>query len=203
MLPNQFTSVGLGTIFDLFRQICSQQLSNIVTDPTQLDQAANTCANNLVIQSGISPNTQVTSSFLTSSATIQRTQQLALALQGARNTLTLLLNRNENQSILASTAVSNDPLLNNANNVRQRGISINLSHQLSPLSSINLMASRQNSTGFGNTTLKAKTSIYQANLTSKIGAYTTGGVSIRHSESENIGSPFSENAIVGTLSVLF
>lgn len=203
VLPNQFTSVGLGTIFDLFRQICSQQLSNIVTDPTQLDQAANTCANNLVIQSGISPNTQVTSSFLTSSATIQRTQQLALALQGARNTLTLLLNRNENQSILASTAVSNDPLLNNANNVRQRGISINLSHQLSPLSSINLMASRQNSTGFGNTTLKAKTSIYQANLTSKIGAYTTGGVSIRHSESENIGSPFSENAIVGTLSVFF
>ena len=204
ILPNQFTSVGLGTIFDLFRQICSQQLSNIVTDPNQLDQAANTCANNLVIQSGISPNTQVISSFLASRATVQRTQQLALALQGARNTLTLLLNRNENRSILASMAVSDDPLLNNANNIQQRGISINLSHQLSPLSSINLTASRQESSGLGNTTvLKTKTSIYQVNLTSKIGAYTTGGISIRHSESDNISSPYTENAVVGTIAVIF
>ncbi len=203
VLPNQFTSVGLGTIFDLFRQICSQQLSSIYTDPIQLDQASSTCANNLVSQSGVSPNAQVTSSFLTSRATVQRTQQLSLALQGARNTLTLMLSRNENQSILASTAVSDDPLLNNSNNIRQRGITINLSHQLSPLSSINLTASRQESTGTGNSTLKAKSSTYQANLTSKIGTYTTGGISIRRSESDNIGSPYTENALIGTIAVLF
>jgi len=203
VLPNQFASVGLGTIFDLFRQICSQQAPNTITDPVQLDQAVNTCANNLVTLTGVPPNAQVTSSFLTSRATVQRTQQLALALQGTRNTLTLLLNRNENQSILASTAVSNDPLSNNANSIRQRGVSINLSHQLSPLSSVNLTASRQESTGLGNTTLKTRTSIYQASLTSKIGVHTTGGITIRRSESDNIGSPFTENALVGTLSVLF
>lgn len=203
VLPNQFTSVGLGTIFDLFRQICSQQLSSIYTDPIQLDQASSTCANNLVSQSGVSPNAQVTSSFLTSRATVQRTQQLSLALQGARNTLTLMLSRNENQSILASTAVSDDPLLNNSNNIRQRGITINLSHQLSPLSSINLTASRQESTGTGNSTLKAKSSTFLANLTSKIGTYTTGGISIRRSESDNIGSPYTENALIGTIAVLF
>lgn len=203
VLPNQFTSVGLGTIFDLFRQICSQQLSSIYTDPIQLDQASNTCANNLVSQSGVSPNAQVTSSFLTSRATVQRTQQLSLALQGARNTLTLMLSRNQNQSILASTAVSDDPLLNNSNSIRQRGITINLSHQLSPLSSINLTASRQESTGTGNSTLKAKSSTYQANLTSKIGVYTTVGISIRRSQSDNIGSPYTENALIGTIAVLF
>lgn len=203
VLPNQFTSVGLGTIFDLFRQICSQQLSSIYTDPIQLDQASNTCANNLVSQSGVSPNAQVTSSFLTSRATVQQTQQLSLALQGARNTLTLMLSRNQNQSILASTAVSDDPLLNNSNSIRQRGITINLSHQLSPLSSINLTASRQESTGTGNSTLKAKSSTYQANLTSKIGVYTTVGISIRRSQSDNIGSPYTENALIGTIAVLF
>ena len=203
VLPNQFTSVGLGTIFDLFRQICNQQLSSLYTDPIQLDQASNACANNLLIQSGASPNTQVTSSFLTSRATIQRTQQLALAIQGSRNTLTLMLNRTENRSILASTAVSDDPLLNNTSNIRQRGASINLSHQLSPLSSINLTAARQQSTGLGNSALKAKTSTYQANLTSKIGAYTTGGVTFRRTESDNIGSPYTENALIGTISVLF
>ena len=116
-----------------------------------------------------------------------------------------MLNRTENRSILASTAVSDDPLLNNTSNIRQRGASINLSHQLSPLSSINLTASRQESTGTGtgNSTLKAKSSTYQANLTSKIGTYTTGGISIRRSESDNIGSPYTENALIGTIAVLF
>lgn len=203
VLPNQFTSIGLGTIFDLFRQICSQQLSNIYTDPIQLDQESNKCATEKVLLSGVSPNAQVTSSFLTSRATVQRTQQLALALQGARNTLTLMLNRNENQSILASMAVSDDPLLNNSNSIRQRGVTINLSHQLSPLSSINFTASRQESNGSGNSALKAKTSTYQANLTSKIGTYTTGSLSIRRSESDNIGSPYTENALIGVISVLF
>ena len=203
VLPNQFTSVGLGTVFDLFQQICSQQLGNIYPDPIQLEQAANTCANDLVARSGVSPNLQATSSFLTSRATIRRTQRLAFALRGIRNTVTLMLNRSENQSLLASTAVSDDPLLNNSNNVRQRGVSITLSHQLSPISTINLTASRQESNGLGSISLKAKTSIYQANLTSKLGAYTTGGISFRRSESNNIGTPYTENAIVGTVSVLF
>jgi uncharacterized protein (PEP-CTERM system associated) len=203
VLPNQFTSVGLGTVFDLFRQICSQQLSSTFTDPVQLEQAANVCATNILSQAGISPNTLITSSFLTSRATVQRTQQLAIALQGARNTLTVLFNRNESQSILASSAVSDDFLLNNTNNIRQRGISINLSHKLSAISNFNVMASRQESTGNGTTALKATTMMYQANLTSKIGARTTGGISIRRTEFDSTNNPYTENALIGTVSVIF
>lgn len=203
VLPNQFASVGLGTVFDLFHEICSQQLSGSYSDPDQLDQAANLCAEALVNRSGIAPNTQVISSFLSSRATIQRSQQLALAIQGTRNTLTVMLNRNENQSILASAAVNDDFFQNNTNNIRQRGISVNLSHRLSGSSNLNMTASRQESTGSGTISLKTSTTLYQANITAKLGAKTTGGISIRRTEFDNTSNPYTENALIGTISVLF
>ncbi len=200
VLPNQFSSVGLGTVFDIWRQICAQQLSSQYTDPAQLDLAANACATAKIATAG----NQVPSSFLSSRATVQRSQQLALAMQGARNTLTILFNRNESQSILASSEANDDFRSNNTNNIRQRGFSINLSHQLSAQSSLNLMSSRQQSTGTttGNA-LKATTMMYQASLTSKLGAKTTGGISIRRTEFENSTTPYTENALIGTLSVIF
>lgn len=203
MLPNQFTTVGLGTIYDLFRQICSQQLASQFTDPAQLDVAANTCANNLVSSTGIPGNTQVTSSFLSSRATVQRRQQLALAIQGVRNTLTFMLNRNESDSILASNSISDDFSQNSTNSIKQRGISVALSHQLSGLTSANLMASRQESTGAGNASLKATTTLYQGGLSSKLSAKTTGSLTVRHSKFDNSSNPYTENAVIGTLSVIF
>lgn len=203
VLPNQFTSVGLGTVFDLFQQICSQQLSSSYTDPNQLEQAANTCAATLVSQAGISPDTQVTSSFLSSRATVQRSQQLALALQGTRNTLTVLFNRNENRSVLAVAATNDDFNQNNISNIRQRGVSVTLSHRLSSLSNLNLTASRQESTGTGNATLKSTTTLYQANLTAKLSSKSTGSISLRHTEFESTAIPYTENALVGMLSVVF
>lgn len=201
ILPNQFTSIGLGTIYDLFRQICSQQLASQYSDPVQLDIAANNCAANIVPPS--IRNTQIVSSFLSSQATILRSQQLALAMQGARNTLTLMFNRNESQNILASGSISNDFFNNGINDIKQRGVSISLSHQLSGDSSANLMASRQESTSPGNAALKANTMLYQGGVSSKIGAKTIGSITVRHSKFDNAITPYTENAIVGTVSVIF
>lgn len=202
VMPPQSNMVGLGTLFDLVSELCRQQHIND-TDPNQLDQAVYTCANNWFInRPGFSPNALAYSGFLSSRATVQRSQQLALAVQGARNTLTVLFNRNESQSILASTAAFDE--FNNTNNIRQRGVSLNLSHQLSAISSFNVMASRQESTGTGNgTTLKAKTMMYQASFTSKLGAKTNGGLTIRRTEFDNATTPYTENAIIGTVSVVF
>lgn len=203
VLPNQFSTIGLGTIFDLFHQICSQQLSSSYSDQGQLNQAANTCAANLVSQFGMQPSTQVTSSFLSSRATVQRSQQLTMAFQGVRNTLTVMFNRNESQSILAAGAVNDVFSQNNTTDIRQRGFSINLAHNLSSLTNLSLMASRQKSTGSSNSSLEATTAMYQASLNSKLGAKTTGGISIRHTKFDNMTNPYTENAIIGTVSVLF
>ncbi|UCV17335.1 TIGR03016 family PEP-CTERM system-associated outer membrane protein [Ferribacterium limneticum] len=203
VMPPQSTVVGLGTLFDLVSELCRQQYIND-TDPNQLDQVVSTCANNWFInRPGFSPNALAYSGFLSSRATILRSQQLALALQGVRNTLTLLFNRSESQSTLASSTIGDDFSSNNTNNIRQRGISFNLSHKLSAISSINIMASRQESTSTGTSALKATTMMYQANLTSKLGAKTTGGLSIRRTEFDNSTNAYTENALIGTLSVIF
>lgn len=201
VLPPQASIVGLGTLFDLISEFCRQQHSND-TDPNQLDQVVYNCANNwFASRPGLSPNALAYTGFLSSRATIQRSQQLAMVVQGVRNTLTVLFNRNESQSILASTTAFDD--FNNTNKIRQRGVSVNLSHQLSAISSLNFMASRQESTGTGNSTLKATTMMYQASLTSKLGAKTNGGLTIRRTEFDSTFNPYTENALVGTISVIF
>lgn len=203
VLPNQFATVGMGTIFDLFKQICSQLLASQYSNPIQLDSEANKCANFEIVQTGIPANTQVTSSFLTSRATIQRRQQLALAMQGSRNTLTVMFNRSENQSILASDSVSDDFFANNTNSIKQRGITVNVSHQLTGQSNATLMASRQDSTGAGSTVQKVTTTMYQGSLVSKLGPKTTGTLTVRHTKFDTVGSPYTENAVIGTLSFIY
>lgn len=202
VLPNQFTTVGLGTAYELFYpiffQICSQnaQLASQYPD-------LNTCAIAQFQQLRISPNALVTSDFLRSQATLQRSQQLSMAFQGARNTLTVMLNRTQSESVLAFAAVNDDFSRNNTNSIRQQGISINLSHRLTSLTNLSIMASRQESTGSGASNLKATTSMYQANLSSPLGAKTTGSISVRRTEFDSSSSPYTENAIIGTVSMIF
>ena len=202
VLPNQFTTVGLGTAYELFYpvffQICSQnaQLASQYPD-------LNTCAIAQFQQLRISPNALVTSDFLRSQATLQRNQQLSMVFQGARNSLTVMLNRTQSESILALAAVNDDFSRNNINSIRQRGISVNLTHRLTSLTNLSFMASRQESTGSGTSNLKTTTSMYQANLTSPLGAKTTGSISVRRTEFDSSSNPYTENAIIGTVSMIF
>ncbi|MBT9521136.1 MAG: TIGR03016 family PEP-CTERM system-associated outer membrane protein, partial [Dechloromonas sp.] len=202
VLPNQFTTVGFGTVYDLFYPLyyylCSQ-------DPNTPSQYADldTCAKDRINKLGIPLNAQVTSDFLRSQATIQRSQQLAMAFQGSRNTLTVMFNRNQSQSMLAFAAVNDDFSQNNTTSISQRGVTINLSHRLSGLTNLSVMASRQESTGAGSSNLKAKTAMYQANLSSPLGAKTTGSISVRRTEFDSSTNPYTENAIIGTVSVIF
>lgn len=202
VLPNQFASVGLGaTNFELAYQACTLAYSGQYPDLEQLDQFCTVWANSYLSQQDRAPNEQATASFLFSRATLQRRQQLAIAVQGARNTLTVMFNRNEMQSLFASTTLPDD--FSSTTGIRQRGLSINFSHRLTGLTNLNLLASRQESVGTGVSALEVKTTIYQANLTSSLGPRTTGGLSIRHTESESTISPYAENALIGTLSVNF
>ncbi|MBS1139933.1 MAG: hypothetical protein H6R13_1386 [Proteobacteria bacterium] len=196
VLPNQFTSVGLGTFFDLFKQLCTQIPDSPYPDP-------DTCAIQELAKLGYAPNTQFVSSFLNSRATVQRRQQLALAMQGARNTLTLMLTRNDSETIMASQAVNDDFALNNVTSIKQRGLSANLSHKLSAVSSLNFLVSRQESTGTGVSVLKTTSTLYQLNLISKLSAKTTGTVGARRTEFDSTSNPYTENALIGSISVIF
>ena len=201
VLPNQYTSTGLGTVYDLYYQIYSNIEPYASMDPAVKDAAVANAVNTMLAQSGVSPNTQVTSSFLSSRATVQRRQDLTLATFGARNSITFLANRSESQGVLASQ--SNIDAISQNTTIKQQGFGINLSHRLSEISNLNFLGSRQESTGTGANTLKTTTTLYQVNLTTKLGTKTTGSLSARRSEFDSSTNPYTENALIGTVSFIY
>lgn len=191
VLPNQFANQGYGSLYD----VIAAQFAGL-PEPDRTTAIQNFFAANPTLN----PNAQVTSGFLTSRATIQRRQQLSVVLLGVRNSITFLANRSISQSTLASNAVADD--FSRASEIRQQGFSVNYSHQLSQRTSLNALLSRQESTGTGTNTLKTTTNLYQVNVATKLGAKTSGSVSVRHTESDGTTS-FKENAIIGTVTYTY
>ncbi|MBX9755820.1 MAG: TIGR03016 family PEP-CTERM system-associated outer membrane protein, partial [Pseudomonadaceae bacterium] len=200
VLPNQFASQGMGTVYDLYFQQFSNMEPYASMDPAAKEIAVGNVVQKLLAQNGINPNTQVTGSYLTSRATIQRRQQLALALTGVRNTVTFLISRDDRQSVLAANL--NDNFDQNST-IRQQGFSLNVAHRLSDLSNLNFLASRQESTGTGTNILKTTMMMYQVNVTSRLGAKTTGSLTLRRSEFDSTTNPYTENALIGTVSYIY
>ncbi len=114
-----------------------------------------------------------------------------------------MANRNDNQSILASHSVNDDYFLNNTTGIRQTGFSVNLAHRLSEQSSLNVLLSRQNSDASGNSTLRTSTTLYQANFISKLGPKTSATVGVRRTEFESPSNPYTENAVLGSITVMY
>lgn len=193
VLPNQFSTIGLGNIYDLY----FDQFTSLIPDPIARASFVRT----LLQLGGINPNTQVTSGFLASRATIQRRQQLAFVIFGIRNSITLSAIRTESESLLASNTLIDDFSQNDL--VRQKGVSLNFSHRLSELSNLNILALRQETTGNGSNTKKTTSTLYQVNVSTKLSARTTASLSARRSEFDSPTNPYTENALIGTLSFIY
>lgn len=194
-LPNQVGTVGLGNIFDL---LFSQMTSSIP------DRAARTAfVNNLLQQNGIAPNAQVNAGFLSSQVTVMRRQELSYALLGVRNTLTLAVNRTRNDSLGTLLVATDD--FSNVSAITQQGFSASWSHQLSALSSLSVTGARSRSTGASTTSTVNPESTQKslsAGITTKLGAKTNGALTARRTETSGT-SPYTENAVVGSISVQF
>lgn len=190
VLPDQFGVVGRGRLYDFYSQFVST-----IADPTLR-------ANMLNALIAANPfNIPGASSFISSQASVQRRQQLSYVLYGARNSITLMANRSESQSLLA-TSIGNDDF-SKSTTIRQSGLSVNFAHRLSEISNLNLLLSRQESTGGVGSSLKATTTMYQVNISTKLGAKTTGSLSIRRTEFDNSTTPYTENALIGVITYIY
>ena len=199
VLPNQFTTTGLdGNLSQL--QLQAIQFCTSLLGANASQTQINTC---VALTLGPNFNPQVTSSFLASQASIQRRQELAFVLFGVRNSITLQLNRSENSSILAANALADD--FSQSSVVRQNGIGLTFSHRLSPLSSLNASANRQQSTGRDGAAnnLKTTTTLYQVSMSTKLGAKTSGTFSLRRSRFDTTANPYTENALLGTVTYTY
>jgi uncharacterized protein (PEP-CTERM system associated) len=145
-------------------------------------------------------NPTAVNGFLTSAVSVQRSQNLSVALLGIRDTVTFLLTRTESNRLdTVTTALDN---LSNGATVIQSGFSFNYSHRLTPDYSLSALLSRQNTSGNTNTeetTLKS----FNVYLSGKVGNKTAASLGLRHVVSDSATNPYTENAVIGNLNVQF
>ena len=194
VLPNQLGApAGQGTYYDLL----FAQLAATIPDPVARAQQVTT----QLQQSGIAPNAAITNGFLTSRATVQRRQEISLVLNGLRNTVTYTFFQSEQQSTSAGAAAGSGDDFSTSTSVRQRGMSSNLSHRLSPLTTLNMLSSVSKS---GGSTAQSTTSrVFNLNASTRLGVRTTGSVGLRSTRTEGGTIPYRENALLATVSATF
>lgn len=193
-LPNRFNSPGFGTIYDL---LFTQLASAIPDEALRADFLSK-----FLQQNGLVPTTPVISGFLDSQVTARRSQELSYVLRGARNTVTVAFQRTLDERLGVGLAGSSpDPLL--AAGIAQRGVSLALSHQLSAVSTLNVNGSHSRSTGSSVIGNQATQKSLTAGVNTRLSPRTTAGVAARRTTFDNQTAPYSENALVGTLTVQF
>ena len=130
-------NASLGSVFDLFDAL----YTGIEPDPVRRAQLVSTELQRL----GLNPDTQLLQSFLASSATLQRRQELSVALVGQRSTITFALGRSD-QRRLSTVDAGNGDDFDSIDNIEQQSVSLRVAHRLTPRMSANAELRRQNAT---------------------------------------------------------
>ena len=182
-----------GSWYDLFDQFYAQAIPDPILRDQQVQREI----------AGLGPraNLPVFPDFLRSASTVQRMQQLSLALLGRRSMLTLAVTRSDNRRVDESTPRLGDDFDMNTR-IRQRGWNVLLSHRLSPSTSVNAGLVEQRSIGTV-PGLQTRMRSLTVGLGTLVAPRTSAGLQLRHIVSDGASNPYSESAIVGTLTHRF
>jgi uncharacterized protein (PEP-CTERM system associated) len=187
------TLAAIGTVFDLY----FLQFASIEPDPAlrQILVLQFLLANN------IDPRTPIFAGFLTSSVTLTRDQQLALAWRGLRQTVTLLWQQNWTRRADTLSTAADD--FSNTALVHQRGLSINVTHRLTPLQTVGVLGSYLRTRGDLLTAQDTDLRALQLTWSTRINEKATASVSLRHAIFDSPTQPYTENALIGSLTMRF
>ena len=149
---------------------------------------------------GLSADGPLPPDFLRSASTLQRAQQLSLALLGRRSVVTLALMQTDSRRLDVQGALglpSGDDFDSNSH-IRQRGWSVLLAHRLTPQTSVQAGVMEQRTVGSGGTALgqQARVRSVTAGLTTQLAPRTSAGVQFRRSVSDGRLSDYNESAVV-------
>ena len=153
-----------------------------------------------LLANGIRPNTSAVGGFLSSSVSLQRSQQLSFALFGARSTLSMFVTRSRNTKLDTLSTAVDDFLTSSA--VTQNGLSANYSYRLTAKSVVSLAAARQATSG-SNGVAGTSSKTFNVNLSTQLTRETSASVGARRVIFDSTTTPYSETAVTGNLQVLF
>jgi uncharacterized protein (PEP-CTERM system associated) len=180
------------TVFDLL----FEQFASIVPDPVQRAALVDAFLQN----NGLTRTTLATGGFLTSAPSVQRAQNLSVALLGVRTTVIATMFRNDARPLDPATIVTGN--LSNGSTLHQRGESVNVSHRLTPQSalSVDLTHTKTRTTeGDQSTDLRSLTATWSSQLRERVNV----SLSARWSSFDSATNPYTEHALIGNLRLRF
>lgn len=186
---------GAGTSISAF-DLLYAQFASIAPDPVQRTALVDA----FLRSAGLTRGSLLNGGFLTNTASIQRRQNLSLALIGLRSTLLMSTSRNDARA--ADPSQTNVGDLSNGRNLHSTGFGLNLSHRLTPLSALSadLSLSKNSSTVDGRTTrLRSLTTTYTTRLNPQVDL----SISARRTLFRSDIDPYTESAVVANLKMQF
>lgn len=178
-----------GTLYDLIDSRSTE------TDPVRRAQQVDAELQRL----GLPANFEVVPGYLTSSASVQRMQELSLGLFGQRNAFVLAVVRNSGRRLSPFISLVDDFSL--APDIRESGWRATYAHRLTPLTAVTASYSRLSNEGI-NTQFRSNLKTLLLGVSTRLALRTNGAVQLRYSVFNGI-NPYKETAVLGVITHRF
>lgn len=185
------TAQSLVGAYDLFFELFAAQ----EPDPEKRAELVDS----LLQRNGLTRESRVAAGFLTSAVTVSRRQEASLAIAAQRSTW--LLSAFSNRTERVDTVSGGLDETSGGTTVRQRGLTVTVTHRLTTTGSVNLNASmvRSSQSAGPRTELRSVT----GGWTERLGPRTNFTLLVRHTEYDAALEPYSENAVIANLTLRF
>lgn len=161
-------------------------------DPVLRDQLVRSFLSSI----GQDPSALVSGGFLTSAVTLQRRQNLALAIQGVRTNISLQAFRGDTRQLQTSGGAQQ------AQPVQQSGFQASISYRLTPTSALSLSGSRQRTASNG-TQPESDSQSASLSWSSTLGRHVSTSLALRYTDFDGLSNPYREAAATASLIVRF
>jgi len=182
----------IGSLYDLLDNIYARIESNSIRRSQLVLQE--------IERRGVPANTQVFPDYLTSSSTVQRLQQLSLALLGQRSTVTVAVSRSDSRALDGLLRLGDDFDVNTR--IRQRGWHLTAGHRLTPNASVNASLSDVRSLGSA-PGQETRVRSFALGWDALVARRTSVGIQLRRSLLNGGARDYSESAITGFITHRF
>ncbi len=189
--PTQAGSVSVGTNYDIVDALLSQS----IPDPILRAQAVLQFLANF----NIPADAQNFQDFLSSSTTLNQTQQVSVALNGIRSVITINVTRGTT-SRLDSLAILGDDFDTNTK-IDQQSWGVSYGHRLTQITSLNAAYIDQKSSGSSGASSKRQSVSF--GLSTRLAPRTSGTVLLQFGRFNNTAGSYNDAAISGRITHRF
>lgn len=186
-------AVQLASAYDLFFALYASQ----EPDPVKRQELVES----VLVRNGLQRDAQLAVGFLSNSITLQRRQQASVLLQTVRTSYSLSAFASRTRRVEDGSLLVDDTA--NGNSVMQRGLSLQVSHRVTPTAALTGVASWQRNSdseaGATPSTLKS----LSLSWSDRLGPRTAYSLGLRHADYFADTDPYTENALIANLSLRF